>query len=107
MVQVNNEAKEREKQEKKKENAEKRKEKSVKDKEANAEKRINIIRTILLDNGPLKKSELVKEMVAKGENRTDAYKFLSAQLADTEAPIFEMNGMISIKPVAVQTELFI
>lgn len=106
MVQVNNEAKEREKQEKKKENAEKRKEKSVKDKEANTEKRINLIRTILLDKGSLKKSELVKEMVANGDNRTDAYKFIAQQLADEESPVIERNGKISIKPVVVQTELF-
>ena len=106
MVQVNSEVKEREKQEKKKENAEKRKEKSLKNKEVNAEKRINLIRTILLDKGPLKKSKLVKEMVSKGENRTDSYTFISEQLTDEGSPLIESNGMISIKPIIVQTEMF-
>ena len=106
VVQVNSEVKEREKQEKKKENAEKRKEKSLKNKEVNAEKRINLIRTILLDKGSLKKSELVKEMVSKGENRTDSYKFISEQLTDEGSPLIENNGMISIKPIIVQTEMF-
>lgn len=78
----------------------------MKNKEVNAEKRINLIRTILLDKGSLKKSELVKEMVSKGENRTDSYKFISEQLTDEGSPLIESNGMISIKPIIVQTEMF-
>lgn len=88
--------------------AEQKEQEEKAEKAANDEAFLAKINQILLEKGPMKRSELVKEL----DNRdlaksTKSQDFIKAQLANPDSPLKQIDGKMVMKPKVTQGELFI
>ena len=62
---------------------------------------------IIQEKGPMKRSELVKELEERDiAKKTKAQDFIKAQLDNPDSPLKQLDGMMVIKPKVTQGELF-
>lgn len=77
------------------------------EKTANDEAFLAKINQILVEKGPMKRSELVRELeVRKIAKSTKSQDFIKAQLANPDSPLKQLDGMMVVKPKVTQGELF-
>ena len=87
--------------------AEQKEQEEKAEKAANDEAFLAKINQILLEKGPMKRSELVREL----DNRdlaksTKSQDFIKAQLANPDSPLKQLDGKMVMKPKVIQGELF-
>ena len=77
------------------------------EKAANNEAFLEKIMQIIQEKGPMKRSELVKELEERDiAKKTKAQDFIKAQLDNPDSPLKQLDGMMVIKPKVTQGELF-
>ena len=87
--------------------AEKKAQEEQAEKAANNEAFLAKIRQILLEKGPMKRCDLVRELEERDiAKKTKAQDFIKAQLDNPDSPLKQLDGMMVIKPKVTQGELF-
>ena len=87
--------------------AEKKAQEEMAEKAANNEAFLEKIMQIIQEKGPMKRSELVKELEERDiAKKTKAQDFIKAQLDNPDSPLKQLDGMMVIKPKVTQGELF-